>query len=223
MEQIRSFHNQLKRDLIVSEVSKGDRVLDVGCGYGGDLPKWKTVGVRVDMCDPLSESIEEAKRRVTTLGMKTKTRLFVGDIRVITNKIKYDILCYNFSLQYIFSSRELFFESIEHIDKKLTKGGKLIGYIPDSESLMLSLPFEDRHGNYLHTDEPMEGKFGDTVQVYLTDTPYYQQGERPEPMAYKDHLITELELRGIRLREWSHVDSDEPLSKLYSRFIFVKS
>jgi hypothetical protein len=61
------------------------------------------------------------------------------------------------------------------------------------------------------------------VNVFLSDTPYYSNGARPEPIAYKDLLITGLENMGINLVQWERVNSDEKLSRLYSKFIFIKS
>ena len=37
MEEIRKNHNNAKRDLIQSVTMEGHQILDVGCGFGGDL------------------------------------------------------------------------------------------------------------------------------------------------------------------------------------------
>ena len=43
MEEIRKNHNDAKRELIQSVSQKGQHILDVGCGFGGDLQKWHRV------------------------------------------------------------------------------------------------------------------------------------------------------------------------------------
>jgi hypothetical protein len=56
--------------------------------------------------------------------------------------------------------------------------------------------------------------------VHLTDTPYYRDGPKPEPVCYRDILITELEEMGIKLQLWEGLTGN-PISELYSKFIFV--
>jgi len=60
MEEIRKNHNNAKRDLIQSVTRDGDQILDVGCGFGGDLQKWHKCGANMSMCDPESEALIEA-------------------------------------------------------------------------------------------------------------------------------------------------------------------
>jgi len=39
MEEIRKNHNDAKRELIQSVTVNSQHILDVGCGFGGDLQK----------------------------------------------------------------------------------------------------------------------------------------------------------------------------------------
>ena len=105
MEDIRRHHNNEKRVLIEKCTKKGDSILDVGCGFGGDLQKWRNVGANINMCEPSAEALEEAKTRAK--NMKMRVNFYHGDIHACPNR-KYDIVCYNFSLHYIFQTRELF-------------------------------------------------------------------------------------------------------------------
>ena len=229
MEQVRRSHNLVKRHLIqkvIGNVSHPIHVLDVGCGFGGDLRKWFSShkNIRLDMCDPNEDSLECAKDRVDNIQnvKSSNVRFFHGDISSCPNE-KYDFICYNFSLHYIFEHAKLFFNSLNEIKKRLKKGGKLFGCIPDSEKLLLHTPFKDSFGNYFsrNMEKTGYGNFGERVFVYLADTPYYSTGPKPEPIAYKDLLITHLELKGIFMEEWSQLDTQWDISKLYSQFIFV--
>ena len=52
MEEIRKYHNEYKRLLIQSATREGDSILYVGCGFGGDLQKWRHAGANISMCEP---------------------------------------------------------------------------------------------------------------------------------------------------------------------------
>lgn len=218
MEEIRKYHNLVKRHLIQSVSKPGLNALDVGCGCGGDLQKWQHCQVNVDMCDPNIESITEAKNRASKLKMNVN--FFDGDILMCPKKI-YKIICYNFSLHYIFQSKDLFLKSIKAIKTRMKTGSILIGCIPDSENILMSTPFKDEFGNIMVRGENTGlGKFNEKLFVHLEDTPYYKDGLKVEPIAYKDLLVTHLEDMGIDLVLWEPLENFK-ISKLYSRFIFV--
>ena len=217
MEEIRRAHNAYKRDLIQSVTREGDQILDVGCGCGGDLQKWKHAGANISMCDPNEESIEEAKTRARNL--KIRVNFYHGDIFNCPNR-KYDIICFNFSLHYIFATENLFRNSIREIRNRMKPGGKLIGIIPDSESILYNTPLQDELGNFFKLKHHGNGDFGKKLFVELVDTPYYADGPKSEPVAYKDRLIHSLENSGFRLHTWEGLTGN-PISRLYSKFIFT--
>lgn len=220
MEEVRKYHNAIKRHLIQNMTVQGMKVLDVGCGCGGDLQKWKFSNPSIlDMCDPSEESLVEAKERAKNL--KVHANFYLGDIFNCPT-IQYDLICYNFSLHYIFQNANLFFDSIHAIKHRLIKGGRLIGIIPDSESILFCTPFKDQFGNFISRSEKTgQGNFGEKIFVFLSDTPYYKDGPKAEPIAYKDLLITKLEEIGVYLESWKPLQDFE-LSQLYSQFIFVR-
>jgi len=220
MEAVRTFHNSIKRGLIQSVTTKGSYVLDVGCGFGGDIQKWHKCGAVLCAGDPNKAALKEAKGRATT--MKIPVQFFEGDILSSPERV-YDIICYNFSLHYIFQSRDLFFKSIQAIRKRLRKGCRLVGVIPDSENILMSVPFKDSLGNMVAKGSASTGygAFGERLVVELVDTPFYKDGPKTEPLAYKDLLITHLEELGISLEAWKPVTGEYAISGLYSMFIFV--
>jgi SAM-dependent methyltransferase len=217
MEEIRKNHNNAKRNLIQSVCEKGYHILDVGCGFGGDLQKWHKCQVNINMCDPEPSALVEARLRAKNMHMRVN--FYEGDIKDCPNR-KFDIICYNFSLHYIFANRELFFTSIHEVKKRMKPGGFLIGIIPDSEKIIFNTPLVDDMGNFFKLKESGNGGFGEKLFVHLTDTPYYADGPKAEPVAYKDLLITHLEEIGFTLKEWTGLTGN-PISNLYSKFIFV--
>lgn len=217
MEEIRRLHNDEKRALIELVTRKGDSILDVGCGFGGDLQKWKKVGANINMCEPSESALNEAKSRAK--NMKIRVNFYHGDIHSCPNR-KYDIVCYNFALHYIFEDRDTFMNSLHAIKKRLKSGGLFIGIIPDSEKIIFKTPMTDEMGNFFKLKETSYGNFGEKLFVHLADTPYYADGPKSEPLAHKDLLITQLENMGFSMEKWEGL-SGNPISELYSKFIFV--
>jgi len=217
MDAIRKSHNQHKRDIIDAVCREGLHVLDVGCGFGGDLQKWRRVGVHVSMCDPSAEALEEAKSRARALKMHVN--FYLGDITACPNR-KYDVVCYNFSLHYIFASSDIFYRSIKEIRKRMKPGGTLAGIIPDSDAIIMRTPMQDELGNFFIMKNSPEGGFGEKLFVNLVDTPYYAEGAKSEPVAYKDRLVTTLEEYGFHLVYWGPLDG-HAVTRMYSKFIFA--
>lgn len=217
MEELRRAHNDAKRALIQSVTESGNSILDVGCGFGGDLQKWHKAGANMSMCDPVATALNEARERAK--NMRLRVNFYEGDIHACPNR-KYDIVCYNFSLHYIFATRELFQSSLHEIRKRVKPGGKLVGIIPDSEKIIWNTPYVDDLGNFFKLKNQANGEFGDKLFVNLADTPFYADGPKSEPVAYKDMLVTKLEEAGFRLNLWESLDGN-PISQLYSKFIFT--
>ena len=217
MEEIRKNHNNAKRDLIQSVTRDGDQILDVGCGFGGDLQKWHKCGANINMCDPEPTALVEAKSRAKNMHMRVN--FYEGDIHNCPKR-KFDVVCFNFSLHYIFKTRDLFFSSIHEIRKRVKPGGLLIGIIPDSEKIIFKTPLQDDMGNFFKLKDHGNGGFGEKLFVHLTDTPYSAEGPKSEPVGYKDLLVTHLEELGFKLQLWEGLRGN-PISELYSKFIFA--
>jgi len=84
MEEIRKNHNEAKRVLIQSVAHKGQHILDVGCGFGGDLQKWYKCGVNINMCDPEPSALVEARSRAKNMHMRVN--FYEGDIHNCPNR-----------------------------------------------------------------------------------------------------------------------------------------
>jgi SAM-dependent methyltransferase len=169
------------------------------------------------MCDPEPSALEEARSRAKNMHMRVN--FYEGDIHDCPKR-KFDVVCFNFSLHYIFASKNLFFSSIHEIRKRVKPGGLLIGIIPDSEKIIFRTPYIDDDGNFFKLKDHGNGGFGEKLFVNLVDTPYYADGPKSEPVAFKDLLVTHLEDLGFSLEQWEGLKGN-PISELYSKFIFV--
>ena len=178
MEEIRRNHNDAKRSLIQSVAQKGQCILDVGCGFGGDLQKWHKCGVNINMCDPEPSALVEARSRAK--NMHIRVNFYEGDIHNCPNrKLMWCVSTFLFTTY--LQSKGIFFSSLREIKKRIKPGGKLIGIIPDSEKIMFRTPYRDEMGNYFLNEKHGYGDYGEKMFVHLADTPYYADGPKPEP------------------------------------------
>jgi SAM-dependent methyltransferase len=219
-EKLRQLHNNCKRALINAHVRRGagTRVLDVGCGRGGDLGKWKDAGAsHVHCVDPDEQSLVGSNgvmERAAFLRFPVTTQL--GTVLDVVAG-EYDIVCYNFSLHYIAPRLA---ESCAVIAQRLRPGGLFIGICPDYDSIMaMGCPFTDRLGNSFRMQD-------DVLFVAVADpsAPFYAGVERPEPVLHRQLLQSELERQGVRLQSWVPMlqRRNGLISDMYSTFEFRK-
>lgn len=221
MDQLRKLHNTCKRKLILNWVKSGQHVLDCGCGRGGDIHKWNQVNnLRVTAIDPDEDSLKEAISRATECGYGIWF-LPPGDISGALSWGPYDVVCYNFSLHYIFESMDTYTKSIWAISQAVKPGGYLIGITPDNTRLQSILnsssKFVDRLGNSLEVKD-------DKLLVHLTDGPYYAQGPKEEPLLDKKLFVNSMLANGFKQVLWEPMlkTPNGLVSDIYSQFVFVK-
>jgi SAM-dependent methyltransferase len=219
---LRRLHNQLKFDFLKKYVKRGMSVFDVGCGRGGDIHKWNKLGCTVTCVDPDIESVHEANRRLDE-SRYHNISIYMGDISYGIDI--YDVICYNFSLQYIFLTKQLFNLSINHIKRKVKSGGYFVGVVPDAANILkLPLEWTDSLGNKIIRGAGT-GKniYGDMILVQLMDGPYYSKGAIPEPMCHKHRLFEALEDE-FDLISWEPLVRKQTgtISDIYSTFVFMK-
>jgi SAM-dependent methyltransferase len=219
---MRKLHNNIKRALIQSIATPHQTVLDVGCGRGGDIFKWLDCKVKLHMCEPNEELLAEARSRCG----KRQVKFYHGDVSAAPNE-QFDIICYNFSFQYTFKTEELFEHTIREMTKRSHVGTKFIGIIPDSDCILRRPEkFTDCVGNYtMRSKDTGNGEFGETLWVCVKDTAYYENDEPiPEPIAYKDVIITRLSELGWCLDTWQNIlpNTIGYMTDIYSEFIFTR-
>jgi len=218
--ELRQLHNQIKRDHISRWVPRRSHVLDCGCGRGGDWHKWKAVHARVSAIDPDLESLNEAENRAIDMEFGVWF-LGLGDIRQAAFAGPYDVVCYNFSLHYIFEDPETFNQSIKALAVSVRPGGLLIGVTPEkarAEAMVNQFGyFRDSLGN-----EIAMLRANSRLMVRLADGPFYADGGREEPILDANVLIRALEQAGFEMVQWEPM-IDRPnglISDLYSKFVF---
>jgi SAM-dependent methyltransferase len=212
MDELRKRHNQAKRDLINQWVSPNSYVLDCGCGRGGDWHKWKAVRARVAAIDPDEKSLQEAEDRAMDIGIGVWF-LGAGDIRQAAFAGPFDVVCYNFSIQYIFGDH--FQQSIKAIKLAVKPGGHLIGITPE-KSFIESASSPDALGNVFEVH-------GDKVLMSLTEGPFYADGPKYEPLLDGNVFRQALEPE-FRCVAWGPITPEKTglVTDIYAQFVFLR-
>jgi SAM-dependent methyltransferase len=166
--------------------------------------------------DPDAESLEEAERRANDMGFDVYF-LGQGDIRQAAFAGPYDVICYNFSLHYIFENEKTLEESLKAIRVALKPGGLLIGITPEKARAEAMGPnFIDKLGNQFQIKN-------EKLLVRLTDGPFYADGAKEEPLLDGPVLIRKLKDLGFDRLVWEPMVPRPTglISDLYTKFVFV--
>lgn len=162
---LRSYNNWVKSVIIIKHAPKerGFKILDIGCGKGGDLIKWQHQRPALYVgLDPADVSIGNARDRYN--DMKRKNRrgppIFDAEFAVkdcfgsalddipVIKEVGYDrnndprwggggfdIVSMMFCLHYAFENEEKARQMLKNVAASLKKGGMFIGTIPNSDVL----------------------------------------------------------------------------------------
>jgi len=157
---MRNLNNWIKSMLIQDYVSKLDesnksqfKVLDIGCGKGGDLLKWSKypVGHMVGV-DIAETSIDQCKDRYQQLKNKSRNgRTFIAEFYAADctkTEVKsmfrdpdtqFNIVSCQFAFHYCFESYQQADTMLKNITSNLKQGGYFIGTTPCSYEIMSRL------------------------------------------------------------------------------------
>lgn len=134
---LQTFHNEAKR-ILLSTVSGAPCMLDMACGRGGDIHKWRALRVGLTPSaalrakpgvlglDVSSESVQEAKARC----VKSKYPWFDFDTADLTvpwtPPAEFDAASCFFALHYFFESKDTAQCFFENVAKALKPGGTFL-------------------------------------------------------------------------------------------------
>ncbi|ORX71785.1 guanine-7 methyltransferase, isoform CRA_d [Linderina pennispora] len=145
---LRIFNNWVKSIIIRQNTFRGCKVLDLGCGKGGDLRKWSfsNIGEYVGM-DIAGVSVNQAHKRY--LEMKKPifpARFYVQDCygeplekTLQPPDYQADVISAQFCLHYAFESEKKARQMMHNVSSHLASGGRFIFTIPNANWLIKKL------------------------------------------------------------------------------------
>ena len=131
---IKSYNNWVKALVFNQYTKRNDSILDLCCGKGGDLYKWKNLNVKkVVGFDISGKSIEQAKERSKKIKM-FNTEFYKSDLSTeeIQLNEKFNIISMQFALHYFFKDENSIKNVLQTIKNNISKDGYFICTFPDA-------------------------------------------------------------------------------------------
>lgn len=176
-------HPALATSNVRSQRNKG-KVLDLGCGKGGDITKWSKARISdYAGADIAAVSIEQAQERWESNRGASRFHASFATYDFCTQNLEdafppdvfsqpFDVVSAQFCIHYAFEKEETVRRMLSNISRYLRPGGVFIGTIPNAESLL-------EHLREL-PPETEELTFGNAVYKVRFDS-----REHPEPFGHK--------------------------------------
>ncbi|KAG9153818.1 hypothetical protein Leryth_005943 [Lithospermum erythrorhizon] len=151
---LKKLNNWIKSVLIQLYAKKGDAVLDLACGKGGDLIKWDKAKIGYYVGIDIAEgSIEDCRTRYNgdadhhqrRKKFSFPARLICGDCfevrldRVLADDAPFDICSCQFAMHYSWSTESRARRALANVSALLRPGGIFIGTMPDSNVIVKKL------------------------------------------------------------------------------------
>ena len=194
---IRNTHNFIKAILINMYIKEGAHILDLGCGQGGDILKYKRRNPKSYRGVDISHTaIEAASTRMLKSGVKFRVTFECFDFCVHEwgipqNGVLCDVVSCQFALQYAFSSEDAVHHTLSRIASVLRPNGLFIGTIPvhsmtDSyHKVVVQLPDDSRKciewSAQKQDVETMCGKYKLTLLVWTDFDVFYDNACKDYP------------------------------------------
>ena len=146
---LRCLNNFVKSTLIQTVTKKKDRVMDLACGKGGDLGKFKKAeigyycGIDIALESVRRDAIQRYNKGDYTFPATfIAGDAFVHDLEdVLGENVKglFDVVSCQFAIHYSFSTEKRARKAFENISKALRPGGHFVGTTVDSNVLVRNL------------------------------------------------------------------------------------
>lgn len=133
LQNVHTYNNYVKAALIQAFLKPNGQVLDMPCGRGGDLKKYREnkAGFYYGV-DLVPERIEEAKTRHKTTRCMYGAVFDVGDFtQPLSLETKYDFISCQFALHYAWDTEEHALQVIKNASEHIRSNGVFVLTFPD--------------------------------------------------------------------------------------------
>ena len=142
------FHNEAKRQMLAQFAFKTPRLLDLACGRGGDIHKWRAMSMGyVKGVDVSAASVDEARARAAKSRTVARTELDFEHADVgadeWTDGTQYDAVTCFFALHYFFESEKTAHAFMATVARCLRTGGTFMGIVPSGRAIVERLKHAD--------------------------------------------------------------------------------
>jgi len=224
---LRSFHNHVKNELLTNAVqnfNEGPVLLDIGVGRGGDMHKWKKLGIKnVIGIDIDKGYISDAKERYNEIKTNETNFLFyVTNINDALNRsiyvigkhtMTFHIISCQFALHYHFTNMYKLQNLLADISNKLVKGGLFIGTVSEGNEILKLCGHQTYFQNsaiHIHKCFDRSKGIGDLIKFTMAGTLYFGENlVSHEYLVFKDVLIKQCDIKGLKLKMWKCFDEFE--------------
>ena len=140
------YANAVKRRLIEQYAANANLLVDVGCGRGGDIDKWRGANVRRVLAMDLSGAqLEEARIRERQGGHAKRAQCQIEFVQLsmmerdLASRLGVagtaDAAAAQFAVQYAFGSEAAVSALLAQVSALLREGGVFFGTAPDGEAI----------------------------------------------------------------------------------------
>lgn len=238
MQSLRRYHNRVKERMLEEAVrSVKDpaplTLLDLACGPGSDMLKWKRLGLKDALAlDASEDAIAEARRRYEGLD-GVSYRFVIANVCDRLHRYagteRWSIVTCNMAIHYMMRDEKAFGTFMDAVAGALKHGGVFAGTLMNGDRLERIL---DSTGGF-ESGLMKVKREGEEVAVSMKETYYFERGASNEPLVRPEKLIGAALERGLRLVSWNNfpsyvrVPANYPreaveVSSLYDVFIFFK-
>ena len=150
---IRNTHNFIKAVLIAEHILENAHIIDLGCGQGGDLLKYKRRFPKSYRGIDISHhAIDAISKRISQINLRCRVKLDCFDFseKDWGSENKVDVVSCQFAIQYAFSTENHARHTISRISNVLRDGGVFMGTIPVHDeasygAVIVQLPDDTRN------------------------------------------------------------------------------
>lgn len=188
------------------------RVLDIGCGKGGDLQKWQKAKIKEYVAlDIATVSVNQARDRwrdlkgdrfeATFAQLDCYTYPLAKEISQHQLSELFDVVTMQFCMHYAFESEQKVRMMLENVSKYLRPGGRFVGTTPNADILLNNLrdnPNTLTFGNSVYTvrfDSDQGPVYGHRYMFFLQDA----VEDVPEYVVYWDNFVSVASEYGLEL------------------------